>query len=355
MDDTPAASNDPVLVSFLLAQDDAEAARLLEELLRGEIAQTVRTAIRAALGPHYSREDADDLASEVMLRLVQRLRALRAATSAEPIEDFTAYAATVAAHASYRHLRSFHPAWTRLKNQIRYIVTHDPDLRLERPEGDLQLCRLVPPAVDRPTAPNAVRRVARERLDSVARRYAREVNVQEMPLRRLVKTLLGRCDAAVELNELVGAVAGLLEVDDSRLSPLDSRAREPSEIDVERLSGPTSEAERHLDHARFLRRLWEEICRLPARQRAALLLNLRDEQGAGILAFFPLTGAASMRNIAEALGMAAQEFARLWQELPLDDLRIAQRLGISRQQVINLRKAARERLARRLAEWRAVL
>ena len=35
--------------------------------------------------------------------------------------------------------------------------------------------------------------------------------------------------------------------------------------------------------------------------------------------------------------------------LPLDDLRVAERFGITRQQVINLRKSARERLGRRLA------
>jgi hypothetical protein len=37
----------------------------------------------------------------------------------------------------------------------------------------------------------------------------------------------------------------------------------------------------------------------------------------------------------------------LWDQLPLDDLSIAARLGVTRQQVINLRKAARARLARR--------
>jgi len=35
--------------------------------------------------------------------------------------------------------------------------------------------------------------------------------------------------------------------------------------------------------------------------------------------------------------------------LPLSDLDIAARLGLSRQQIINLRKSARQRLARRMA------
>jgi len=46
--------------------------------------------------------------------------------------------------------------------------------------------------------------------------------------------------------------------------------------------------------------------------------------------------------------MTIEALAELWNSLPLDDHAIAARLGITRQQVINLRRAARERLARRL-------
>ena len=48
------------------------------------------------------------------------------------------------------------------------------------------------------------------------------------------------------------------------------------------------------------------------------------------------------------LSMSAEQFSQLWDELPLDDASIARLFGITRQQVINLRKTARERLARRM-------
>ena len=54
------------------------------------------------------------------------------------------------------------------------------------------------------------------------------------------------------------------------------------------------------------------------------------------------------RQISEALEIAPLEFARLWNLLPLDDLALAALLGVTRQQVINLRKSARERLVRRI-------
>ena len=46
--------------------------------------------------------------------------------------------------------------------------------------------------------------------------------------------------------------------------------------------------------------------------------------------------------------LRAEELAGMWNSLPLDDRGIAERLGITRQQVINLRKSARARLARRM-------
>ncbi len=98
----------------------------------------------------------------------------------------------------------------------------------------------------------------------------------------------------------------------------------------------------------YLRRLWDEVCQLPVRQRVALLLNLRDEQGRGVAVLLPLTGTASIRAIAEALEIPVAELADLWSTLPHDDARIADRLGVTRQQVINLRKSARDRLVRRL-------
>ena len=62
----------------------------------------------------------------------------------------------------------------------------------------------------------------------------------------------------------------------------------------------------------------------------------------------PITGIATIHQIAEALDIPAEQFAVLWNRLPLDDATIADHLGVTRQQVINLRKSARERLARRL-------
>jgi hypothetical protein len=87
---------------------------------------------------------------------------------------------------------------------------------------------------------------------------------------------------------------------------------------------------------------------LPLNQRAALLLNLKDAEGRGCIALFTVTNIATLRELAEALEMKAEILAELWNKLPLEDAKIAELLKLTRQQVINARKSARERLARRL-------
>jgi hypothetical protein len=55
-----------------------------------------------------------------------------------------------------------------------------------------------------------------------------------------------------------------------------------------------------------------------------------------------------VRQLADVLEISADRFAQLWNDLPLEDARIAELLGLTRQQVINARKSGRERLTRRL-------
>jgi RNA polymerase sigma factor (sigma-70 family) len=94
-----------------------------------------------------------------------------------------------------------------------------------------------------------------------------------------------------------------------------------------------------------LRRLWEEICRRPPRQRAVLLLDW-DDVG-HVPQLLQLTGTATMTQIAAALAMSLEELGALWHDLPLDGVGIARRLGVERQQAYNLLMVAR----RSLREW----
>ena len=79
------------------------------------------------------------------------------------------------------------------------------------------------------------------------------------------------------------------------------------------------------------------------------MLNFRDPRGQDLISLLPYTRTAATEQIAEALEFPLVDFLELWKKLPLDDMTIAELLGAKRQQVINLRKCARERLERRMA------
>jgi hypothetical protein len=100
-----------------------------------------------------------------------------------------------------------------------------------------------------------------------------------------------------------------------------------------------------LDQRGRLERIWSQICDLPLRQRHALLLNLKDDA----ITVFLTSGAVSLRDVASCLELSVEDFAALWNDLPLPDNTVADRLGCTRQQVINLRMSARKRLANRLS------
>ncbi|HEX8154283.1 MAG TPA: hypothetical protein VF698_14210, partial [Thermoanaerobaculia bacterium] len=152
-----------------------------------------------------------------------------------------------------------------------------------------------------------------------------------------IEVLLAATGAAVTLDDLARALAELWNVADIAPPTLVSPAADPTVTHDVRLEG-----------RQYLEIVWGEILELPPAQRAALLLNLRDADGGNAIALFTLLGIATLDAIAIAMNVPVDELAAMWNRLPLDDLTIASMLGVKRQQVINLRKSARERLARRM-------
>jgi DNA-directed RNA polymerase specialized sigma24 family protein len=151
-----------------------------------------------------------------------------------------------------------------------------------------------------------------------------------------------------DLRAYTAAVTFHVVSDHRRRQRLEGRRMAGSDGGVHELADAQPDAAAAFERRTYLHRLWQEITALPPRQAAALLLNLRDAKGANAVSLLPLTGVASLRDVARILGMPAEELAALWSRLPLDDATIAVTLGLSRQQVINLRKSARQRLARRM-------
>ncbi|MEP6593328.1 MAG: hypothetical protein ABJC51_06525 [Acidobacteriota bacterium] len=308
---------DAVLESFRRAPDD-QADERLGALLAGEASPIIRRVIASRLGG--AAGEADDVHAQVLMQLMLRLRDGRVEDGLASIDAFGAYVATAAHHGCDHYLRRKYPQRWRLRNRIRYVLEHDRRFAIwKSPQGAWRCGVRGEDALPagKPPAAAAVGRVEPAQLKAL--------------LTRIFALSAGPLDLSVvvDLTAAVWAVPLFQHEDPSGLNVLADQSRPADDVIAQR---------------QRTARTWEEITRLPVRQRQALLLNLKDDA----LGLFLVTGTASLAAMAETLEMGVAVLAALWHALPLPDTELAARLGCTRQQVINLRMAARKRLLNRL-------
>lgn len=318
---------DPVLAAFLDAGDEAVRCRELERVVMDHVRPVVAAVVeRHARRDFVSRpEDSEDVEGAVTLRVIRQLRRL-AAGEGEPIEKLTEYVATLARNAATDALRARYPEAQRLRRKVRRILGDDDRFSLW-PAPDTELLAGMSAWRGRDALPCAI-------TPADATGAMCDGSRPEAALLAVFERTGGPVafDDLVRLLSKLWSIAEVMAVDAEAVAVPDQR---PSPLD-------------EYESRRYLETLWAEMQALRAPQRAALLLNLRDVDGSNALALLMILEIATFDQIAAALEIAPGRLAELWSGLPLDDNTIAALLGVSRQQVINLRRAARERLTRRM-------
>ena len=338
---------DPLLVPFVSAPSDDDARTLLSDVMSRDLVPIVRQVVRrhAATRDADGAADGEDVEHSVLLRLTHQLWRQRGRTD-DPIENVSAYVARTASNACYEQLRGRRPQRARLHARLRYVFRHHATLALwERPDGGWacgeRTWRERQGVLGWPAVAEWRGRIAVPGL--------REAGTEAARLVRLAEEIVRTLGAPARLEDVVTLAADALGIVDTPIDAAVTASGEmitplaPAGIAAE--GPPTDEA---LDRQRFLERVWSEIGGLPVRQRVALLLNLAGPASQDMLSLMPATGIASWAQIAEALEMDGARLQALVPGLPHDDHTIATLLQVTRRQVINLRKCARERLARRL-------
>lgn len=302
----PLERADPLLNPLLDARKSERAVEI-ERLLTRAAPVASRIIDRYAL----AAADREEIAAVVSYRLFRRLDGI--ASAAQPvIESFDDYLSRLTVNTINDHLRANFPERTRLKNQLRHLLTNDGALALWA------------------TSAGTVAGLARwrGRTDALDEGDLEAVSLDARDSRGALQELFERLDRPVRFDAIV---------------TLFDDAREPAAV-----AGPVEMFQGNYDQQDLLRAMWQEVLQLPPQQRVALLMNLRDPEGSDVITLFIVTGVATSADLAAALDLTELQLAELWMDLPLSDNAIADRLGIDRQRVINLRKSARERLARRL-------
>jgi hypothetical protein len=339
--------NDTLLIPFVQVADESEAQRLLAELITEHATPLIKAIIRRKLQSYTTRahaQEIEDIQSAAALQLLTRLRACQEEPERLPVTDFRGCVIGIAQHVCYDHLRRKFPQRHALKSRLRYLLTHQAGLALWEDAEQELLCGYAAWQTRKAArAPQAEIMRLRENL-SLLRLEQAPAPATTLELSLAVFNFIGQPVALDELTEVIAALQG---VKDQTVS-LDEEPEAGAPSVAKRLVSPAVSAETRAVQRDSLARLWAEICELPIKQRSALLLNLKDASGNGLLKLLPQTGAATLAQIARALEMSEIELAQLWEELPLEDNIIAARLKLTRQQIINLRKSARERLTRRM-------
>jgi hypothetical protein len=353
---------DEALALYLHAPDEAAAelalSRLLYEQAEPIISGILRHKLQVTLRDADAQPDnqaALELRGELRLQLLAELEAFRLQPERAGLEDFRRHVAAAAYQACHTHLRRKHPNRYNLRNKLRYLLTHDAEFALKEVEARellsgarLELLAGFAAWPNRaPTRNEELWEALREEPREWAALNWPGRNIKKLHPTELLRGLFANTQGPVELDELVNVCAAIWGVNDE---PNGGAATAESSLPA---SGQALGEALQMEQTEHLRQLWREAKKLTARQKTALLLNLRDANGHGVLRLLPLTGVAYLREIAGVLGLEPEQLAEIWAQLPLDDIALAERLNLTRQQVINLRRAARERLARRV-QWQEI-
>jgi DNA-directed RNA polymerase specialized sigma24 family protein len=342
------AAADRVLAPFLEARDSETAREALGELLESQARPLLQAVARRQLGgsaPVQEGQDVEDVVAGALLRLAEQLWSSRGARSA-PIESFAGYVVATAQNACHAFLRRRQPERARLRSRVRYLLTHDSQLALwEGPAGE-PLCGLAAWR-GRTASAVAARRLAEMRGRIAADTGAGGLRPQALAFARLVRELLARAAGPCRLAELVTLLEDILGIVAGPSASSEGLSDDSGEAAV---ASPEPSPGDVVERRDELERLWAEIRLLPRHQRVALLLNLRDAGGRGMIGLLPLVGLATQADIAATLEMPPPRLAAIWEDLPREDDWIAGELGVTRRQVINFRKCARERLWRRMRQ-----
>jgi hypothetical protein len=313
------AGPEDLLPQFLDCSEPDESETLLERLVQEQAAPIVERVVWSKI----RSATAEDVRSEVIADLISRLRELKESGDRDTIRDFRAYCAVTAYHGCDKYYRRAFPQRYRLENQLRYLLGKHVRLAIwVAPDGEW-ICG------------NKARNKGLPRLESIEKTERADATwARSREAIRLVERILDESSAPLPFNDLVERVAKHWRISDKQ------------ELRGVELANQAPSVETKLTQRAWLKRVWSEIGGLPRAQRISLLLNLRDERGEAALTLLPATGVASLAQIAAAVEMSVEELTRVWRGLPLDDLRIAARLGLNRQRVIDLRRSARQRLSK---------
>lgn len=333
-----------IRLQALLEVDDQQYQFLLDNLIKEHAEPLIHKIIHAKLKLSQNKstkkagnDDANDLCQDSITKLIAHLKQLRTNPIRYAISAFDEFVAKVTFNVYNNYVRAKYPHRHKLKRQLEHLLKSRKEFDLWKDSSD----RLAGLAHWRDgdwskTNPGALQ------TQSFVLAQLDEPQINQIPLVVLLTKFFEWANQPVAFDELVSVIAEVCGIKDGPQKDWPVAHQASTEQ-------PSGEGIRKLEYHEHLRQAWKEILALPIRQRYALLLNWKNSATDSFFNALIIDGITSTQNIAKALQMDLPNLEKIWDQLPLKDAAIGEMLGgLPAQAVANLRKSARERLARRM-------
>ena len=277
-------------------------------VVKDVVESIVRQKLRATLSRDDSsreNEDALDLVQSVYSELTQAMQ-----SEDSEIRNLKSYAAVVTYHACAQYFRARYPERTRLKNKIRYFLSHEPGFAVwETPNGEVYCgysdwprdSRALSEAVQ---ALNVLPEDISERLfgrGSSSSGAVRALDAMRFADWRMVlQAIFDDLAGPIELDQLISILSALFRVKE-----------DPKESGGNERKSP--QFDRRIHHQELMRMLWMILQDFDHRWLMAFLLNLPGltKEARGEIEAFETSGAATRREIGHLLAMNQVEYSEL--------------------------------------------
>lgn len=344
---------DTVLLPFLNSTDGSERDRLLGEIILAQASPIIREALRQRLGFYVSRSgtnpdnpDAEDLYLEAIKEIVQRLRELQSEPAGKEIKRFDQYVQRVAVNVCHNYLRSKAPRRYHLKSNLRYLLDSHREFKIWRGGNNTMLCGLASwPQKKASVVSRLNEQQMEELLDQCNISLAAE-SLRDSQLDKVVAEIFRFVGRPLEFDALVEIVATLQGTKDQPMESLDYS--EPNLI--QRIADSDLRADERLEERERIGEIWEELLRLPAKQRLAICLRFEDENGDDIWSMLWDAGICTPLQLADEFGLSLDELTALWVRIPMSNADIASYLGVRKQQVSQWRSRGWDKLRRLIGD-----
>ncbi len=333
-----------IRLQALLEVDDQQYQFLLDNLIKEHAEPLIHKIIHAKLKLSQNKstkkvgnDDANDLCQDSIIKLIAHLKQFRTNPSRYVISAFDEFVAKITFNVYNNYLRAKYPHRHKLKRQLEHLLKSRNEFALWK-ESSERLAGLAHWRDGNWSKANP----AALQTQSFVLAQLDETLINQIPLVVLLTKFFEWANQPVAFDELVNIIAEVCGIKDipQKDWPINhlSSTEPHSGDEIQKL-----EYREHLGLA------WKEILALPIRQRYALLLNWKNSANDSVVNTLIIDRIASVQNIAEALEMELPHLEQIWDQLPLKDAAIGEMLGgLPAQAVANLRKSARERLARRM-------